>query len=160
MQVYFWGTRGSLPASITSGAIETKIFKAIQSSRAHPLETDDAIKTFIHNELPFPVRGSYGGNTSCVELRGMEAYVLCDAGTGLRDFGNAYMKAKMSGQKNLPGTFHIFMSHPHWDHIQGFPLHPPSCRAITSTFMEAMTTSNESLSGSRMNPAFPCRFRS
>ncbi len=126
MQVYFWGTRGSLPASITSGAIETKIFKAIQASRTHPLETDDAIKTFIQNELPFPVRGSYGGNTSCVELRGMEVYVLCDAGTGLRDFGNAYMKAKMSGQKNLPDTFHIFISHPHWDHIQGFPFFTPA----------------------------------
>lgn len=126
MQVYFWGTRGSLPASITSQAIEAKIFKAVQASRAYPLETDEAIKTFIRDELPFPVRGSYGGNTSCVELRGMEEYVLCDAGTGLRDFGNAYMKTKMSGQKNLPDTFHIFMSHPHWDHIQGFPFFTPA----------------------------------
>jgi phosphoribosyl 1,2-cyclic phosphodiesterase len=126
MQVYFWGARGSLPASITNKAIGTKIFKAIQASRSYTLETDEAINAFIHKELPFAVRESYGGNTSCVELVGAGDYVLCDAGTGLRDFGNHYMKAKMDGQNNLPDIFHIFISHPHWDHIQGFPFFTPA----------------------------------
>ena len=70
MRVYFWGTRGSLPASITAGAVEEKIVKAIRASRTHSLETDEAIEAFVHNELPFPVRASYGGNTACVELCG------------------------------------------------------------------------------------------
>lgn len=126
MQIYFWGTRGSLPTSITNKMIEAKIFKAIQAARYHKLETDEEIKTFIRNELPFAVREGYGGNTSCVELRGGDEYVLCDAGTGLRDFGNYYMKAKMTGQKNLPAVFNIFISHLHWDHVQGFPFFTPA----------------------------------
>jgi phosphoribosyl 1,2-cyclic phosphodiesterase len=126
MHVYFWGTRGSLPASTTNKMIEAKIFKSVQASRAYTLETDEEIKTFIRNKLPFAVREGYGGNTSCVQLGSSEEYVLCDAGTGLRDFGNYYMKAKMTGQKELPDVFHIFMSHLHWDHIQGFPFFTPA----------------------------------
>lgn len=126
MQVHFWGTRGSLPTSITTKMIEAKIFKAVQASQAYQLETDEAIKTFIRNELPFCVRETYGGNTSCVEIADQTEYILCDAGTGLRDFGNHYMKAKMSGQKSLPNVFNIFISHLHWDHIQGFPFFTPA----------------------------------
>jgi phosphoribosyl 1,2-cyclic phosphodiesterase len=126
MRVYFWGTRGSLPTSITNKMIEAKIFKAVKAARNHKMETDEEIKTFIRNELPFAVRGGYGGNTSCIELRGGDEYVLGDAGTGLRDFGNYYMKAKMTGQKNLPTVFNIFISHLHWDHIQGFPFFTPA----------------------------------
>ena len=126
MQVYFWGTRGSLPTSITNKMIEAKIFKAVQASRAYTLETDEAIKNFIRDKLPFAVREGYGGNTSCVEIASGEDYVLCDAGTGLRDFGNHYMKAKKTGQNSLPNIFHIFMSHLHWDHIQGFPFFTPA----------------------------------
>lgn len=126
MQVHFWGTRGSLPTSMTTTMVESKIFKAIQAARAYSLETDEAIKIFIRNELPFSVRESYGGNTACVEIINEKEYILCDAGTGLRDFGNHYMKAKMSGHKNLPNVFNIFISHLHWDHIQGFPFFTPA----------------------------------
>jgi len=126
MRVHFWGTRGSLPASITAGEIEAKIVKAIRASRTRPLETDEAIEAFVRNELPFPVRASYGGSTACVELGGAGEYVLCDAGTGLRDFGSSYMKAKAAGQPDLPTVFHLLMSHPHWDHLQGFPFFTPA----------------------------------
>ncbi|MBU0544207.1 MAG: MBL fold metallo-hydrolase [Proteobacteria bacterium] len=126
MQVYFWGSRGSLPASITAKSIETKIFRALKASRAHNLETDEDINTFIRNQLPFAVRMSYGGNTSCVEIKGQEEYILCDSGTGLRDFGDHYMKVEKAGRKNLPKVFHIFISHLHWDHIQGFPFFTPA----------------------------------
>ncbi|MBN1662767.1 MAG: MBL fold metallo-hydrolase [Deltaproteobacteria bacterium] len=126
MQVRFWGSRGSLPASITNKMIEAKILKAVQASRSFELETDEAIKTFIQNELPFAVRGGYGGNTSCVELSNAGGYILCDAGTGLRDFGNQYMKAKIAGQSKMSNIFHLFISHLHWDHIQGFPFFTPA----------------------------------
>ncbi|MEE9913488.1 MAG: MBL fold metallo-hydrolase [Deltaproteobacteria bacterium] len=126
MQVHFWGTRGSLPASMTTKTIETKIFKAIQASRSFKLDTDAAIQTFIRNELSFSVRGSYGGNTACVEITNEPEYILCDAGTGLRDFGQQYMKARAGGHKSLPDVFNIFISHLHWDHIQGFPFFTPA----------------------------------
>lgn len=102
MRVYFWGTRGSLPASISSDIIETKLLAAIRLSQAYPLENDEAVKEFIHTRLPFTIRNTYGGNASCVEIRGPEEYVLCDAGTGLRDFGQAYLKKKTTAREELP----------------------------------------------------------
>jgi len=126
MQAYFWGTRGSLPAPATAGLIEAKIFRAIKASRAFDLKTDVAILDFMHNRLPFADRGGYGGNTACVEIRGQNEFALCDAGTGLRDFGNSYMKMSSQGDKSISRTFHIFLSHLHWDHIQGFPFFTPA----------------------------------
>lgn len=126
MQVYFWGTRGSLPASLTHRMMEAKIFRALQESRHFRLGTDEEIKTFIRENLPFAVREGYGGNTSCVEITGGGEYVICDAGTGLRDFGHNYMRARTAGGGNLSNVFHIIISHPHWDHIQGFPFFTPA----------------------------------
>jgi phosphoribosyl 1,2-cyclic phosphodiesterase len=123
MYINFWGTRGSLPASMTAKQIREKLFRAIRESRSRDLATDDAIRAFIDRELPFAVRGSYGGNTSCVEIGGGQGFVLCDAGTGLRDFGKAFLR---SGKGGALAVFHLFLSHLHWDHIQGFPFFTPA----------------------------------
>jgi phosphoribosyl 1,2-cyclic phosphodiesterase len=125
MHIHFWGTRGSLPAAITTKQIREKVFRAIRASRAEDLSNDEAIGTFIDERLPFAVRGSYGGNTPCVEIGGQEDIVLCDAGTGLRDFGHAFLRA---GKGATPAVFHLFLSHLHWDHLQGFPFFVPAYR--------------------------------
>jgi phosphoribosyl 1,2-cyclic phosphodiesterase len=125
MYVEFWGTRGSLPASMTSRQVREKISRAIRASQSHPLATDEAIGAFIDRNLPFAVRGSYGSNTACVEIGGQEEFVLCDAGTGLRDFGNAFLRL---GKGSSPAVFHLFLSHLHWDHLQGFPFFVPAYR--------------------------------
>ena len=122
MKAHFWGTRGSLPASVVAETIRAKIFKAIKASQGRSFHNDDAIRQFIDRELPFSVKGGYGTNTSCTEIINGEDYVICDAGTGLRDFGNYVMQ--QGAQKRQ--TFHIFLSHLHWDHIQGFPFFVPA----------------------------------
>lgn len=62
----------------------------------------------------------YGGNTSCVEVTvGTGQRVIFDAGTGLRPLGQL-----MNGEEDpLEGV--IFLTHFHWDHIQGFPFFLP-----------------------------------
>lgn len=126
MIVHFWGTRGSLPAAIDSPMIRTKLFRAIKASQSERLETDDAIEAFIQNQLPFSVSGTYGCSTPCVELKAQTEFVLCDAGSGLRNFGNAFMNSRPAQPHPSPVVFHIFVSHPHWDHIQGFPFFTPA----------------------------------
>ena len=64
----------------------------------------------------------YGGNTSCVEVRAGKQILIFDAGTGLRDLGNQLLKEF----KTQPVTLHLFISHTHWDHIQGFPFFMPA----------------------------------
>jgi len=64
----------------------------------------------------------YGGNTSCVEVRAGKQILIFDAGTGIRDLGNQLLKEF----KSQPVTLHLFISHTHWDHIQGFPFFMPA----------------------------------
>lgn len=58
-----------------------------------------------------------GGNTSCVEVRCGDQLVILDAGTGLRLLGETLPP---------PVEAHLFLSHLHWDHIQGFPFFGPA----------------------------------
>ncbi len=64
----------------------------------------------------------YGGNTSCVELRTGSNIIIFDAGTGIRELGNRLLKEFPTE----PLTIHVFISHTHWDHIQGFPFFLPA----------------------------------
>ena len=74
--------------------------------------------------MPFSVSGCYGGNTSCVEIAAeTDAHFLCDAGSGLREFG-AHILEKHGPAK--PQRYNLFMSHLHWDHIMGFPFFVPA----------------------------------
>jgi len=123
VRVHFWGTRGSLPASMTFQAVEQKIVKALQAAKGLNFSRDEDILHFVQNSIPFSVRGTFGTNTSCMEISGGDEYVICDAGTGIRDLGN-HLAA--SGSAQNPSVFHIFISHLHWDHIQGFPFFVPA----------------------------------
>lgn len=71
---------------------------------------------------PGPSTIRYGGNTSCVELRVGNHIIILDAGTGMRELGNSLLKEFPS----QPLTIHVFISHTHWDHIQGFPFFLPA----------------------------------
>lgn len=64
----------------------------------------------------------YGGNTPCVEVRTSSgALLILDAGTGLRELGLSLMSA--ANGRSISAD--IFVSHAHWDHIQGIPFFPP-----------------------------------
>ena len=68
------------------------------------------------------MRGSYGGNSSCVQVdAGGDEYVVCDLGSGLREFGLHVM-----ARGAPPPTVNVFLSHVHWDHIMGFPFFTPA----------------------------------
>lgn len=63
----------------------------------------------------------YGGNTSCVEIRMDDTLFVCDGGTGLRELG-----LDLAARSGDPVHAHMFFSHTHWDHIQGFPFFVPA----------------------------------
>jgi phosphoribosyl 1,2-cyclic phosphodiesterase len=124
MIVRFWGTRGSLPVALTSTAIRRKLVTTLVQAAGRALDTEEKARAFVEHELDFCTSHTFGGNTSCVELdTGAGEYVLCDLGSGARPFGLDVLAAHGPGRPNM---FHVFMSHPHWDHIMGFPFFLPA----------------------------------
>jgi CRP/FNR family transcriptional regulator, cyclic AMP receptor protein len=64
----------------------------------------------------------YGGNTPCTELRTDDGWlIILDAGTGIRELGRDLMERSNGGA--IRGD--IFLTHAHWDHIQGIPFFAP-----------------------------------
>jgi phosphoribosyl 1,2-cyclic phosphodiesterase len=123
MRIRFWGTRGSLPVSLTAADIKQKIVESLIAAGGRTFKTRQEAQSFVEGELPFSISHTYGGNSSCVEIdTGTGEYVLCDLGTGARPFGLHVMSQK----KGAASTFHIFLSHLHWDHIMGFPFLVPA----------------------------------
>ncbi|EDX70913.1 metallo-beta-lactamase superfamily, putative [Coleofasciculus chthonoplastes PCC 7420] len=68
---------------------------------------------------PGPETVRYGGNTPCVEMRVGRERLIFDGGTGLRVLGQSMLS-------QMPVEAHLFFTHSHWDHIQGFPFFVPA----------------------------------
>lgn len=89
---------------------------------------------------PGPDTVRYGGNTPCVEVRlPKDELVIFDAGTGIRGLGDALMAAGGSMKAVLA------ISHPHWDHIQGFPFFKPAFLAGNELTIVGAQTRNITL---------------
>lgn len=122
-RVRFWGTRGSLPVALTATELRARLVTAVKGARAATLATEEAVESYVDG-LGFPVAGTFGGHTSCVQIETHSShYVLCDLGSGARPFGQAAMARHGFAS---PQTYHIFMSHLHWDHIMGLPFFTPA----------------------------------
>jgi phosphoribosyl 1,2-cyclic phosphodiesterase len=122
MKVTFWGTRGSLPAPLGGAAVRGKLIAALVKASGRRLDTPEQAAAFVDGELSFAERGTFGGNTACVEIAGGGNPLLCDLGTGAREFS----LAAIGRYGREPQTYNVLMSHPHWDHIMGFPFFVPA----------------------------------
>jgi phosphoribosyl 1,2-cyclic phosphodiesterase len=106
---------------------------------------------------PGPRTRRYGGNTSCVEVRHEDTLIVCDAGSGLRELGVHLMRK----HGDAPLTVHLFLSHPHWDHIQGFPFFGPAYRPNVTIFIYCPEDDDRNyrlLSGQMQDAYFPVGF--
>lgn len=71
----------------------------------------------------------YGGNTPCVSVRYQDVQIIFDAGTGIRNLGLDLLD-ELKREGKIP-SLHLFLSHTHWDHIQGLPFFDPSYQKET-----------------------------
>src|SRR5579885_5974 len=77
----------------------------------------------VRGSTPTPAAENfrYGGNTSCVEVRTGDDILIFDCGTGLRQLGKQLLSE--FGHQSIQA--YSFLSHCHWDHIQGIPFFEP-----------------------------------
>lgn len=69
---------------------------------------------------PGPHTVRYGGNTTCIEVRtDNNELIILDAGTGIFPLSQTLLA-------ELPVQANVFISHSHWDHIQGLPFFIPN----------------------------------
>jgi phosphoribosyl 1,2-cyclic phosphodiesterase len=124
LQITFWGTRGSLPTPLNAIAVRRKLVNALVKGAGRNLDTPEKAERFCEQELSFAESGTYGGNSPCVQIdTGGPDYLLCDLGSGVREFSLAAIAKHGAGR---PQTYHVLLSHVHWDHIMGFPFFVPS----------------------------------
>jgi len=152
MKVKIWGARGSIPAPIRPEAIREKIVSALLGIGKLEGNLRDNLISAILNAPPANLSATdetghiqqkqrrqivdnylerlsllstttAGGNTPCIEISSGNEIFIIDAGSGIRDLGQKLMQGPCGRGE---GIVHIFFSHPHWDHIQGFPFFRPA----------------------------------
>ncbi len=151
MRVKIWGARGSIPTPVQPAEIREKIvrvmlniaqiknrefkdkfasailndpynFNAKESAERIEIERRRVIDTYLDSLSPLAA-DTASGNTPCIEIRSGQHLFILDAGSGIQKLGMELMKGECGrGQ----GEIHLFFSHPHWDHIQGFPFFRPA----------------------------------
>ena len=110
------------PRAYSSSEISQKIVQALLAARGKDLRSEGQIREFVHKQLPFHIGSGWGGNTPCVFIETSSAdKLIMDGGSGIRQLGHEFAR---QGIKDT--TFHIFISHLHYDHIQGLPFFIPA----------------------------------
>jgi phosphoribosyl 1,2-cyclic phosphodiesterase len=105
---------------------------------------------------PGPDTTRYGGNTSCVEVRGADGTVLVlDAGTGIRRLGDAIVDEIQ--------RVDLLLTHFHMDHVQGLGFFEPLFRPAVEVHIWGPSSTTldlrDRLSRYLSPPLFPVRLR-
>lgn len=77
----------------------------------------------VRGTLPVPGRKTvrYGGNTNCLALEfAKDQLFIFNAGTGIKELSN-----RLVAEKRTRVQAKIFITHPHWDHINALPFFAP-----------------------------------
>jgi len=111
----------------------------------------------VDYDLGFETCGTFGGHSSCVEVETSSAeHIILDMGSGARPLGAAYLQRFGAGN---PQTYHVFMSHVHWDHIMGFPFFAPVYVPGNRIVVHGCHANlEEAFRRQQAPPSFPVRF--
>jgi len=112
----------------------------------------------VRGSTPTPERRNsrYGGNTCCVEIRlANSTIIILDCGSGLRSMGKSLLRE--FGEHPIHG--YVFMTHFHWDHIQGIPFFGPLYRKgnvfLFHSVLRKGLELRAAVEGQMVNPYFP-----
>ncbi|WP_039927360.1 MBL fold metallo-hydrolase [Leptospira vanthielii] len=121
MIVQLYGVRGSIASPLRNQDYRKKIIDILDLYR----QTGAGVSAdeFWQN-LPYHLKFVTGSDTTCVSVTDDEGEVyILDMGTGLRNLGDELVSDYLSSK--LKKTVSFFITHTHWDHIQGLPFFKP-----------------------------------
>lgn len=122
MRIKLWGVRGSIPTPLSTEQLQEKLFQALTGATQVDLTNDAEVRAYIARLKP-SVRGVVGGNTTCIEIDTGSEIIIIDCGSGMLALGY-HLMAREFGRGQ--GVAHIFLTHAHWDHLQGYPFFAPA----------------------------------
>lgn len=154
-KVNFHGVRGSIPSPLTPDEVEEKLLRACQKVQPEDLKDENSIRDFV-SSLPNEIKGTFGGNSSCVSMEVNGERLIFDAGSGIRMLGQSLMGCEFGrGQ----GKANLFFSHTHWDHILGIPFFAPFyIKGNQFTINSPLPDIRERLEGQQKSEYFPIPF--
>lgn len=122
MKIKLYGTRGSLPAPLTNFEYQTKVKEILALALEKNINQKEEIEEFF-DLLPDQLKYTGGGDTTSIMIESDKGrkYIV-DLGSGVRNAGNDLLK---SGFLQGDGKLDIFVTHTHWDHIQGLMFFKP-----------------------------------
>jgi phosphoribosyl 1,2-cyclic phosphodiesterase len=126
--INYWGVTGGMTAALAPAEVTDKIVRAVaalvERGRLKHLAAGPDLLPAVRREverLPFALRSSYGGNTTCVEVQTADALVILDCGTGLRRLSVALEQRWNAPGYRGPREAHLVLTHPHLDHVLSAP---------------------------------------
>ena len=105
---------------------------------------------------PDPRNSRYGGNTCCLEVRlANDSLIILDCGSGIRGLGKSLLGE--FGERPIQAS--VFLTHFHWDHIQGIPFFLPLYHSGNSfqfhSVLHKGSRLKDTIEGQMVNPYFP-----
>ena len=130
--VTYWGITGTLSTPLLPTEVTTKLVNAIsrlvENNSLAGLHTgltlEEDVRRLVQTELPFHLRSTYGGNTTCIEVQTPDALLIVDCGSGFRELGVA-LDARWRAQTTASRQAHILITHAHMDHTFATPYFIP-----------------------------------
>jgi ribonuclease BN (tRNA processing enzyme) len=145
MIIKFWGVRGSIPSPPTPNSLKERIKAALLDAIERKPDLT-RINDLLDN-MPDRLITTVGGNTSCLEVKEGDDFLIIDAGTGINALGRELTHVSFDPdaerlkylvetqyhdlavspftESEKPLHINLLFTHTHWDHIQGFPFFNP-----------------------------------
>jgi phosphoribosyl 1,2-cyclic phosphodiesterase len=149
MKVRFWGVRGSVPSPVSPQTIRNKISSVLQRVRPEDLESPTSRERFL-SSLPPWLFGTYGGNSACIEARLSDnSCIILDAGSGIRE-----LSASLADETQPILDYHVFLTHFHYDHVQGLPFFGPAYNPNAHVTFYSPDPNAEQIIRNHMSPPY------
>jgi len=131
-ELIYWGVTGTMATPLLPAQAVEKLVDGVtllvEQGALHGLAPGPGLRqnvAEIVDRLPFHLRSTYGGNTTCIEIRTPDGLIIFDCGSGFRELGHALLERWRSVAPGAQRSAHILISHAHMDHTLGVPFFVP-----------------------------------